>query len=181
MGTFIGISINEVNLLKIDAMANPNIELISALRTTADRLKDGAYYAWGNHGACNCGNLVQSLTQLSKEEILRYAQSGMGEWTELTEEYCETTNAPVNLLIQKLEMVGLTPSDIHNIEYLRDKEILKALPGGFRWLKRNVREDVIVYFETFANVLEEKLISKVEICFESLLKQRGQLNKPVSV
>src|SRR3954463_15378983 len=158
-------------------MAKSNLELIEAIRSTADRLKNGAYYAWGNHGACNCGNLVQTLTSLSKEEILLYAQSGIGEWTELAEEYCKETNAPVNLLIQKLEMVGLTPVDIHNIEYLRDKEVLNALPGGFRWLQRNVREDVIVYFETFANLLEDKLISKIEIPYDKLLQdwQRKQV------
>lgn len=154
-------------------MAKPNIELINALRETVSRLRNGAYYAWGNHGACNCGNLVQSITALKKEEILKYAQSGIGEWTELAEEYCGDTHAPVNLLIQKMQMIGLTPVDIHNIEYLQDKEILNALPGGFRWLKRNVREDVIVYFETFANVLEEKLIGRIEISFEQLLKPKG--------
>lgn len=155
-------------------MAKPNIELIDALRITAGRLKNGAYYAWGNHGACNCGHLLQSVAVLSKEEILKYAQSGIGEWTELAEEYCEDTNAPVNLLLEKLEMLGLTPVDIHNIEYLQDKEILNALPGGFRWLKRNVREDVIDYFETFANILEEKLISEIEISYKQLLKQHGK-------
>lgn len=152
-------------------MAKPNLDLIDALRKTANELRNGAYYAWGNHGACNCGNLVQSVTSLSKEEILRYAQSGRGEWTELAEDYCEDTNAPVNMLIEKLQRLGLTPVDIHNIEYLQDKEILNALPGGFRWLKRNVREDVIVYFETFANLLEEKLVSKIEISYEQFLKQ----------
>jgi hypothetical protein len=82
-------------------MANPGIELIYALRKTANRLRNGAYYAWGNHGACNCGNLVQSVTSLSKEEIQKYAQSGIGEWTELAEEHCGDTNTPVSLLIQK--------------------------------------------------------------------------------
>jgi hypothetical protein len=153
-------------------MAHPNTQLIDALRETASRLKHGAYYAWGNHGACNCGNLVQAVTSLSKEEILKYAHTGIGEWTELAEEYCEATNAPVNLLIHKLEMVGLTPTDIHNVEYLADREVLDALPGGFRWLKKNVREDVIIYFETFANVLEEKLINEVQVSYEQLLKHQ---------
>ena len=152
-------------------MAKPTIELIDALRKTADRLKNGAYYAWGNHGACNCGNLVQSVTLLTKEEILRFAQSGIGEWTELAEDYCENTNVPVNLLLQKLEILGLTSVDIHNIEYLSDKEVLNALPQGFRWLKKNVREDVIIYFETFANVLEEKLINNIDIPYQSWLVQ----------
>jgi hypothetical protein len=150
-------------------MAYANTELIEALRNTAARLRNGAHYAWGNHGACNCGNLLQTVTPLTRGEILRYAHTGRGEWTELAEEYCGATNAPVYLLIHKLESLGLTPTDIHNIEYLEDKEVLIALPGGFRWLKKNVREDVIVYFETFANLLEEKLLSQVKIRMEELL------------
>jgi len=150
-------------------MAYANTKLIEALRTTAASLRNGAHYAWGNHGACNCGNLLQAITPLTKGEILRYAHSGTGEWTELAEEYCGATNAPVSLLIDKLERIGLTPTDIHNIEYLEDKEVLKALPGGFRWLKKNVREDVIIYFETFASLLEERLLSRIQIPMEALL------------
>ena len=61
------------------------------------------------------------------------------------------------MLISELQNLGLTPTDIHNLEYLQDKSVLEKLPSGFRWLRRNVREEVIVYFQTFANVLEEKL------------------------
>lgn len=144
-------------------MAHTNIELINALRETANRLRNGAHYAWGNHGSCNCGNLIQVVTRLSKEEIIKYAQMGIGEWTELAEDYCAVTDAPVSLLIHKLEELGLTPTDIHNLEYLEDKAVLNKLPGGFRWLKKNVKEDVIVYFETFAELLEEKLVAQIDI------------------
>ncbi|MFZ6023486.1 MAG: hypothetical protein ACOYVG_03420 [Bacteroidota bacterium] len=144
-------------------MAFPNIELISALRETASRLQNGGPYAWGNHGACNCGNLLQVMTDLSKEEILTYAHSGIGEWTELAEDYCGVTNAPVGLLLKKLQDAGLTPTDIHHLEYLDDRQVLNALPGGFRWLKRNQREDVILYFETFAQLLEDQLIESVPL------------------
>jgi hypothetical protein len=144
-------------------MAQPNLILIRALRETAKRLRNGAHYAWGNHGACNCGNLTQVVTKLSKEEILQYAHTGIGEWTELAEDYCGVTDAPAGLLISKLQQIGLTPSDIHNLEYLEDKKVLECLPGGFRWLQRNVREDVIVYFETYANVLEEQLLAQISI------------------
>src|SRR4051794_26476709 len=126
-------------------MAHPTIELIEALRETAHRLRDGAPYAWGNHGSCNCGNLLQVVTRLSKDDILRYAHTGIGEWTELAKEYCDVTNAPVDLMITHLQKIGLTPTDIHNLEYLEDRNVLNELPGGFRWLKRNVREDVINY------------------------------------
>lgn len=155
-------------------MATPTIELISALRATATKLRNGAHYAWGHHGACNCGNLLQTVTQLSEGEILRYAHTGTGEWTELAEEFCPVTNAPLTLLLTRLQEIGLTPSDIHHIEYLTDKEVLKHLEGGFRWLKRNKKEDAIAYFEAFANMLEEKLAQQVnlkmsELFFEELV------------
>jgi hypothetical protein len=137
-------------------MAYPSQQLINALRETATRLRNGAHYAWGNHGACNCGNLMQVVGNMSKEEILRYAHTGPGEWTELAEESCSVTQAPFQLMIRKLEEIGLTPSDIHNLEYLEDREVLEHLPGGFRWLSRNQREDVVLYFETFAQLLERK-------------------------
>ncbi len=144
-------------------MAKPTPELIHALRETANRLRNGAHYAWGHHGACNCGNLVQVITRLSKGEILRYAHTGIGEWTELAESFCPVTNAPITLIMKKLEESGLTPTDIHHIEYLSDREVLNHLPGGFRWLKRNKREDAIDYFEAFAGLLEEQLLQSIDI------------------
>jgi hypothetical protein len=88
-------------------MAYPNLVLVDVLRQTAKNLKEGAHYAWGNHGACNCGNLLQVVANVSKEEILTYAHTGFGEWTELAEEYCPVSNTPVNLMIKKLTDIGL--------------------------------------------------------------------------
>ena len=159
-------------------MARPSIELVAAFRETARRLRNGANYAWGHHGACNCGNLLQVITPLTEGEILRYAHTAIGEWTELAGEYCAASDAPINLVMSKLEKAGLNPVDIRHIEYLSDSQVLSHLPGGFRWLKKNVREDVIIYFETFANLLEEKLIQSVEINIEELTAKKtcvGQL------
>lgn len=153
-------------------MAKASIKLVAALRETARRLRNGANYAWGHHGACNCGNLLQVLTPLSEGEIIRYAHTAVGEWTELAEEYCATSNAPVNLVMSNLEQAGLTPVDIRHIEYLTDPEVLAHLPGGFRWLKKNIREDVTIYFETFADLLEEQLIQAVEIKIDELLPRK---------
>ena len=151
-------------------MAHPNLALIDALRETARRLRQpDTKYAWGNHGSCNCGNLLQTITRLDEKEIMHFARSGDGEWTELAEEFCGVTDAPVGLLISKLQQIGLTPSDIHNIEYLEDKEVLQALPGGFRWLSRNQREDVIVYMDTMAQLLEDKLLRLVHVSFDELM------------
>lgn len=60
-------------------MARANIPLMQALRDAAQNLRDGADYAWGNHGSCNCGHILQVVTHLSKKEILEHAQSVYGE------------------------------------------------------------------------------------------------------
>lgn len=112
-------------------MAHPNLALIGALRQAAKNLEEGAHYAWGHHGSCNCGHVLQVVTHLSKEEILRHAHTGIGEWTEIADSYCGVTHAPADLLISKLEAIGLTPTDIHCLEYLQDRNVLNSLPGGF--------------------------------------------------
>jgi hypothetical protein len=162
-------------------MATASIQLISALRKAASRLQNGAHYAWGHHGACNCGQLVQVVSQLTEGEIIRYAHTGTGEWTELAEDFCSITNAPYTLLMVKLEELGLNASDIHHIEYLSDKEVLQYLDGGFRWLKRNKREDAIAYFEAFANMLEEKLAQQLNIDFIKILSMETAPSEPQPV
>lgn len=160
-------------------MAIPNLTLINALRDTANRLKNGAFYAWGHHGACNCGNLIQVVTKSSKEDVQKIAFSSSGEWSELAcdfgewsnenqQEYCETTGTPLSVLFSQLNEMGLSHEDIHNLEYLEDREVLRNLPGGMRYLLRNERQDVILYFETFAKVLENKLLDSIEINYEEL-------------
>ena len=142
---------------KLNSMAYPTIALINALRTAARNIQQGAPYAWGNHGQCNCGHLLQSLTGFSAKHLVSLASGDAGEWTELAEEYCDNTNLPLGQLMAELQTAGLTPSDIHHLEYLTDKEVLHNLPGGFRWLKRNNRHDVVLYFSTLATMLENKL------------------------
>ena len=142
-------------------MARPSAKLIQSLRETARRLETGAHYAWGNHGACNCGHLLQVITQLDEKEILRRAHTGAGEWTEIAQESCSVSGAPFEMLLSALETIGLTATDIRHIEYLDDRDVLQCLPGGFRWLKRNNRQDVIDYFRALAGLLEEKLLQEI--------------------
>jgi len=80
----------------------------------------------------------------------------------------------LNTIFSKLEQAGLTPVDVHHIEYLTDRAVLRALPGGFRWLKKNVRADVILYFETFANLLEEQVIASVDIKINDIIAKKPQ-------
>ena len=160
---------------KTSAMANPSTALVAALRAAAGNLSNGSHYAWGHHGACNCGHLLQVITQLDEKEILAHAHTGPGEWTEIAAESCAVTGAPVSLLLSKLEEAGLTPTDIHHIEYLNDKEVLQNLPGGFRWLKKNARQDVIDYFEALAALLEAQLLQEANVAAALSLQQTPRM------
>jgi hypothetical protein len=141
-------------------MAHANALLITALRNTAQRLRDGSPYSWGHHGQCNCGNLAQTVMPLNDSEIRTLAQHGDGEWTELANDYCGISGGPVEALVRRLTDLGLTPTDIHHLEYLNDRRVLQYLPDGFRWLRRNQRADAILYFEAFADMLEDQLLDK---------------------
>ena len=156
-------------------MAFPDTKLIGGLRLAANSLRKGEFYAWGHHGACNCGHLLQVTTSLSKENILAHAHTAPGEWTEIADEYCETSNSPASLLVAELMQLGLTNTDIHHLEYLDDRAILNQLPGGFRWLKKNQREDVILYFETFADQLDSMRIDA------GLDGEKKSFRKPVGI
>ncbi len=154
-------------------MAKPNLRLIQALRNAAKNLENGNDYQWGHHGSCNCGNLLQAATNMNKKEIIQYAQTGNGEWSELAEEYCGIIDAPFQFLIAKLNEMGLNPVDIHNIEYLSDQSVLRSLEGGFRHLEKNKREHVIDYFLAYANLLEADLASDDAI--EELMQPKVEL------
>lgn len=141
-------------------MAKPSLRLISALRETAKNLANGANYQWGHMGSCNCGNLAQVLTPFTKAEIHKFAMEKSGDWSEQIQDYCPTSGYPMDMLIEELLKQGLTETDLQNLEYLSDKEILLKMG---RYVDRNNRVDVIDYLKTWADLLEEKLIKPIGI------------------
>jgi hypothetical protein len=136
-------------------MAESNPKLIYYIRETADRLESGADYQWGHQGQCNCGHIVQTITELSPSEIYHRVIQTTGEWSEFANDYCLKTNLEVEEILDTLNYQGLTREDMRNLEYLADESILSKLPGGKRYLEKNKREDAILYMRTWANVLEE--------------------------
>lgn len=150
-------------------MARPTPELIDALRRTARSLANGAPYQWGHMGGCNCGNLAQELTKLSKEQIHQYAMQRYGDWNEQVEDYCPTSTLPVDLVINEMLNAGMMLEDIKHLERLDDKAVLHRLPLEKRHLRHNVRNDVITYMNTWADLLEEQLLEKITLpSFEEL-------------
>ncbi len=142
-------------------MASTNPELIAALERTILKLKQGAAYQWGHMGACNCGNLAQELTQLSKAEIHSYAMQRHGDWNEQILDYCPSSGYPMDLMISKMLSFGLTLKDLAHLEKLSDPEILAGIPSSMgRHLNKNSKEDVIAYMSAWSKILREQWFEK---------------------
>ena len=138
-------------------MAESNPKLVHALRETAGRLSSGAQYEWGHMGRCNCGHLVQTITDLTDREIVESIDLKLDEWTEHAKDYCDGTGHKVDDLFQALHRIGFGHEDVAHLEYLSDEVVLDRIPGGKRYLERNQVEDVTLYMNTMADLLEEEL------------------------
>ncbi|MFC0185829.1 hypothetical protein SAMN04515674_1149 [Pseudarcicella hirudinis] len=162
-------------------MAHANTVLINALRRTANKLSSGTSYQWGHMGSCNCGNLAQELTLLSKAEIHEFAMAGRGDWREQVEEFCPASGLPMDLLIAEMLKNGLTTTDLQHLEKLSDRKILAGIPSEIRSkMKYNSREDVILYLSTWANLLEDELLEAAP-SLESLLKWEEPIPIPEDI
>lgn len=145
-------------------MANSNPQLIAALRRAAHKLQLGAPYQWGHMGSCNCGNLAQELTHYTKDQIHTYALAvGRGDWNEQLNDYCPSSGFHIDTLIGDMLEYGLTVEDLKHLETLSDRRVLACLPDGRRYLRRNFRDDVVLYMLTWADLLEDKALAQVEL------------------
>ena len=144
-------------------MAKANPDLINALRKAVSNLKKGDRYEWGHMGSCNCGHIAQVVCKLDKGEIHRRAMERYGDWNEQLVDYCPTSGVPMDDLIDQLMAIGFTTTDLKSLEKLNDPKILRKLPEGQRYLKHNRRDDVVIYLETWAGILEEDYLSGLDI------------------
>jgi hypothetical protein len=145
-------------------MARPKPELIEALRNTARKLSKTQQYQWGHMGSCNCGHLVQEITKLSKAEIHEYAmRTRGGDWSEQALDFCPTSGFLMDQVISYMLDAGMDILDFKHLERLSDKEVLNRLPQEERYLRHNVREDVVKYMNTWADLLEEKLAEQISL------------------
>lgn len=142
-------------------MAKPNPILIAAIEKTILNLSKGAPYQWGHMGACNCGNLAQELTNLSKGEIHAYAMQRHGDWSEQILEFCPTSGYPMDLMIQKMLEAGLSLEDLKHLERLSDPDILEKMPKERRdKISKNSKDDLILYLQNWAKLLRDKWVSE---------------------
>jgi hypothetical protein len=138
-------------------MATASIEIINALRKTADKLEKGNPFEWGHMGSCNCGNLAQTITHFTKEEIHRFAMQKQGDWADQLIDFCPTSGYPMDLIIQKMMDIGFSKDDLTHLEWLSDTSILDKIGSQVK-LYRNVKSDTILYMNTWADILEEEFL-----------------------
>lgn len=145
-------------------MATASVELIKTLRDTSKRIAGNkSNYDWKNIGACNCGNLVQIVTGHDKKQIHQHGIQKHGDWEMLVYLYNDNGKYEIDKTIKVLLDLGFTLDDIVNLENLSDPEILAKVPGNKQFLKRDARIDVILYLETWANMLEESMLGEITL------------------
>lgn len=106
-------------------------------------------------GHCNAGHLIQTLTGMSSFEIVESIDFELDEWSEHAVDYCSKTGCKVDDIFITIERYGVTHKDIVKLEYLSDRRVLENLDGGFRYLQRNDRHDVVAYMRSYADLLEK--------------------------
>jgi len=144
-------------------MAKANVELIEAIRNTAKNLNSSDSYQWGHMGSCNCGHLAQELTKLSKAEIHSSAMQKYGDWNEQLNDYCPTSGLLMDDLITNMLSWGLDSDDLKKLEKLSDSQVLRRLSIEQRNLVHNKKEDVVTYLNTWADLLEERLLAEIKL------------------
>lgn len=137
-------------------MTRSTLPLVRALVQTAERLDNGAHYRWTHMGACNCGHLAQTLTDLTPEEIHERALERAGDWADQALEFCPTSLLPIDDVIQTMLDAGLNRGDIRDLERLSGQAILQTLPASERVLDRRCRAHVVRYLRAWAKLLEER-------------------------
>jgi len=139
-------------------MARATTQLISKLREAAANIESGKDYNWGHIGRCNCGHLVQCMTDLSAKDIYAIAKDNyIDEWTEFANDYCPSNGASVDKITDILLTNGFELKDVHQLEYLSNPDVLKAIPGGPRQLQKGNARDAALYMRTWASILELEL------------------------
>lgn len=138
-------------------MAIASTKLIDILQQTILLLSESEQYQWGHSGACNCGHLAQVITGHDQAQIHYWAMQKGGDWTDNAADYCQSSGYEIDRVIEIMLGVGLQIEDIQDIETLSNPKILAHLPGSRRHLNHNQKEDVLLYFQTWVDLLEQEL------------------------
>ncbi|MGK7392324.1 MAG: hypothetical protein ACNS60_18365 [Candidatus Cyclobacteriaceae bacterium M2_1C_046] len=144
-------------------MRKSSPELILYIRNAARKISETDAYQWGHMGACNCGFLAQEITKLTKADIHRRAMLRHGDWNEQVDDYCPTSGLPMDELISELLNAGLDREDLKKLENLSDPFVLQQLSEDKKYLAHNKKDDVVLYMNTWADLLEKNLLKNINL------------------
>jgi len=137
-------------------MAKAEIHIIQALRETAVRLEKATNYQWGHMGSCNCGFLAQVVTGRNAKDIHAAALCGHGDWSEQLNDYCPTTQLPMDQVITELQTFGFDLDDLVHLERLSAHSVCAQLPNLGIHLRHNNKQDAVTYLRAWAAMLEDQ-------------------------
>lgn len=138
-------------------MARPTPILVHSLRLAARRLEGGADYRWSHYGMCNCGHLAQVVTGVGARALQEAAFGRPGDWGEQGRDYCPDSGLPMDVIVGRMMSVGLEAEDFRHLERLTHPHVLRRLPPERRTLSHTRREDTVLFLDTWADLLEERL------------------------
>ena len=178
-------------------MATPSNRLVTVLRETAVRLRrEDTTYKWASFAHCNCGHLAQTITGLAPGEIQRRAMRREGDWGRQANNVipirfpefdygdrpaldegawepenvgaCKVTGASLDQILAEMYELGLSPADVGHLERLSSPEVRRRLGNNTEYFPHHRRENVVVYLEAWADLLEEQLEAPHELFDEYL-------------
>lgn len=148
---------------------NNKQKVIKTLTTVIDSLeRDYVVYDWNEQCSCNCGLVVQSALDVSKnklEKIRTPLFKGSRTWKDAIKNSCSVTGKTDIQLIKDLESMGFHRSDFTHLEYLDNPVILKL--SGIR--KPNIlirpfvskyytrKRNLILYLKAWVSILKDEI------------------------
>jgi hypothetical protein len=144
-------------------MARANFKLINAIKKAAHKIENGTDYQWGHMGGCNCGHLAQELTTFTKREIHEYAMRKSGDWTDQVQDYCSSSQMPMDEIISTMMESGLERRDMIELERLNNHEVRLFMGEVGKSLSHNSKRDVVKYMKAWAEMLEIGLVENIQL------------------
>ena len=138
-------------------MAHPTAALVIALRRTAVRLRQGVRYRWSNFAVCNCGNLAQTITELSPDAIYEAAMEPAGDWGEQAQEYCATSGLSMDRIVGQILELGFEREDVRHLERLTHPHVLRRIDPERLPLRHTRAGGHGALHGDLADLLEERL------------------------
>ncbi|MEE2789933.1 MAG: hypothetical protein VX589_21505 [Myxococcota bacterium] len=155
-----------------------NLTLAQHLRQTIDRLRSGAPYQWTHQGRCNLGHLIQSVTGLDGADIHRMAIRSEGDWRDHAATYCPNSGVAVDTLIGAVLRLGMRLEDLGDFERLSSPRVLRWLPANRRSLDHRRRDDVILYLDTWAQLLDAEQTHRLDPHADNYVNGRRYVPPP---